>query len=366
MIKELVAMLMLLSVSFAWSAGFTPPSCIQQYNILGVNFTLTTSEQSIPCAGLNSMFFGFRHTIGEANQLYPGYSEYNSTAITLVKSPSGPYGMLYNTTMPISGNYIITGTGSIYVYCDANATHVTPPITMIDYNATTYKINNSGTSIYCLKSQNLFAYASTEGGALYYPIYNMSTSTEMYFPATIGNTWIGNTSYYLSYLNGEILRSDFKNNTNMIINNSNISSYCRTLLYFNNPYYGNIQLIPKITYIPGVNAFPNFYNTSDNSAYIPNNTLSYVFDGVTSTWYIIPAYTCSSYSIIGSTSTLQYNPTANQGVVGGSVPIDLSSISGSCVYNSIPMVLTCTGSDTSLTLTSLNLSVYSSNSSTLE
>jgi hypothetical protein len=153
---------------------------------------------------------------------------------------------------------------------------------------------------------------------------------------------------------------DFKTGNSV----ANTSNYCQSLLYFNNPYYGNIQLIPKITYVPSIDAFPDFINASSNSAYIPNNTITYVYDSITSIWYIVPAFTCTSYTAVASTSTLQYNPTATGTAPGGSVPIDVYDISGSCSYNTGTRLITCTGTDTSNTVTSLTLSAYLSGNTT--
>jgi hypothetical protein len=168
------------------------------------------------------------------------------------------------------------------------------------------------------------------------------------------------TGMYISYFGNNVLRSDYKTGGIGI----KTDGYCQNLLYFDNPYYGNIQLLPMITYIPDNESIGYFYNASSGASYVKNNSIQYIYDSITSTWYIVPASICTNTAIIGSVQTLQYNPTAGGNGTGGVVPISLSSLSGICTYADITRVLSCSGTDASGTLTNLYLSGYKEGNTT--
>jgi len=253
---------------------------------------------------------------------------------------------------------ISNGTASIVMTSDKTIT--------ITKNGTEVIFSN-GTQNVTFTTSILLYMTSTGTSGLAYASASASSNIAIYTTPqgilTSSNTEITNstntTTYstpYISIYNATyVVRSDFKSGRAYL---GTGAAYCRTLLYFNNPYYGNIQLIPRITYVPGVDAWGSFIDTSDNSAYVPNNTITYIYDSVTSIWYIVPAITCANYSVVGSTTTLQYNPTATGTAPGGTVPIDVYDISGSCSYATATRLISCTGTDTSSTVTSLTLSAY--------
>lgn len=354
------------SLGFAWTSGYEPTTGTTIYSVVDVNFTLTSGAYSTNTS--NRILMG--NITADSSFIYEVLNTTHLKASTGEASTATIKGLPF----PISGNYsggnFCSYTTSRYIQCTnetGNPKIYFPTgtgglsLNLTEVNSTHYKINSTT----CIKANGWDIVFNSGGGAETHctggkdyaviPIFNTNNWTEIStstpsFSLTTGSDYIS-----LSSISTKTLRSDFKTGANVL---NNTSSYCQNLLYFNNPYYGNIQLIPKITYIPGVDAFADFINTSSNAAYIPNNTITYIFDSVTSIWYIVPATICSSHSIVGSTTTLQYNPTATGTAVGGTVPIDVTGITGSCSYAPGTRIITCTGTDTSNTVTSLNLSAY--------
>lgn len=370
MIKQLMALMLMLSISFAWTAGVDYPTNAnaQSYTIMGANITITNGSGTFtPAKGhtLSSVLAYPRHSC-------TGTSSYTMTAngtdvvFTTTETVSGggtagySHAIIFtpsttqNMTLTYSGiggmaraARITTANGTVIFFPDGAGTINITQISETIYNITS--VSDSKTTTKGPITVEVPVYRACDGGSATATLsfngnyqVNGSQSSDVNLTLTSG------------YQSSKIY-SDFKNGANFT---PATSSYCRSLLYFNNPYYGNVQLIPIVTYIPTVNAFANFFNASDNSAYIPNNTISYIFDSVTSAWYIVPATICTSYSIVGSTSTLQYNPTGITSGTTGEIPIDVNKLSGSCSYVSATRVVTCTGTDSSGTLTSLNLTAY--------
>jgi hypothetical protein len=365
------------TVTASFTLSYKAPPCLTSYSVLNINFTYTVQNQTL-CA---PWYQTLNVTITDA-PIYQSYSSstlpggVSNTSGVIIAFPrfTGTYALStslnYSATADEIGSAIA---GSAAISLQAN---ITTPITN---NTSTLAVSTctgaecyiSNSTVVAVASANYNASQtitiSRSVSATATPAGSISSAQATLVPglvtspdySTIGITnefATSDISYivpqqYISFNNGKVLRTDGL--ANQIVSSANSSSMCRLLLYFNNPYYGNVQLIPKITYIPSTAAYPDFYNASDNSAFIPNNTITYIYDSVTSAWYIVPASTCNSYSIVSSISTLQYNPTGITGGSTGTIPISVSSISGSCSFAS--PVVTCTGTDTSNTLISLTL-----------
>lgn len=352
----LLAFMLFASLGFAWVGG-TPPFTV--YTVNGVNFTYSTSGQSLSVVASNREMYNWDVAGGNITQNTNNFSVTSAVAISIQNFP-----------LPVSGNHVgsithqAAGTiiniscnktgGWVAIDTAPNAGTVRLEFNTSDnitYNISTKPIATAQQSFLCNNTDGLNAVSSAgTADTLTIPYYNATFNREVITPQTALNT-----SDYMGVSGTIILRSDFT--TNKKTNLSSTSTYCQSLLYFNNPYYGNIQLIPKITYLPGIDAFGDFINITSNAAYLPNNTITYVYDSITSAWYIVPATICSSYSIVGSTTTLQYNPTATGNIGGGTVPISVN-INGSCSYTTATRTINCTGSDASATVTQLKLSAY--------
>lgn len=347
-----LAFMLFASLGFAWVPGFSPPSCLSQYTVAGMNFTYHSANASIGCSGTAGDMFNMRTmsvTTPSEAKIY-----LNTTQANASYDGAGQINLIIR--MPSSGNFtFIVGGGDVYLYAVDGVTlyfNSSLDINFTTFNTTHYNASSSTTSAIIGKDTDLVVIPYATAWTLI-PLNITANLYETYMIDKVNITPIN----YISQnpATNKVIHSDF---TTAKSSFPNVSNYCQSLLYFNNPYYGNIQLVPKITYIPGIDAFADFINTSSNSAYLPNNTITYVFDSITNIWYIVPAISCTSYSSIASTSTLQYNPTATGTAPGGTVPIDVYYISGSCSYATTTRLITCTGTDTSGTITSLNLSAY--------
>ena len=387
----LLAFMLFASLGFA---SFTyVPSCVTSYSILNQTFIYTEYNGTIACTAstkyspmqfsmsprvdavliipLNSSSYRFGEYFDGA-----GYASLATNSTWIINMSQ------FSTAQTIRISIVVGGGGNIVAFGNSTEITVFQPATIgtILFNGThtgtNWNFTNGTTIITIPDTDNMNI--STQGNSYinvvraYVSIEhaNKITSTVLARePASVAELTNQSQLEYLSVSNytdalatgQRMVRSDFKTG----YTGASTTSYCKSLLYFNNPYYGNIQLIPKLTYIPGTDAFGDFYNSTSNTAYIPNNTISYVFDSITSAWYIVPATICTSYALIGSTSTLQYNPTGLTPGATGTIPININDISGSCSYVSASRVITCTGSDASTTLTSLNLSAYASGNSSL-
>ena len=350
MFKQIMGVLLLMSVSFAWN--IQPPSCLTQYSILGFNFSLTTKGQAIGCIADNRLAYGI---------LLEGGNGYGTTVVGTANgitiTDSGAQENIH-INLPTSGNATIISSAAHTFTNDAGSgSGSCSYANLTDLNSTTYQLQCGGLINFTKGSSQRIQVGGVVGAnVVNISNFNYSSSVleSNFYEYGVGNHFQNISAYntYTSSFGNNILRSDFT--TGMKVGTT--TGYCRVLLYFNNPYYGNIQLIPKITYIPGVDAIHNFFNTSDNSAYIPNNTISYIYDSVTSGWFIVPAYICSSYSIVGSTSVLQYNATAGSYAYGTS-PAQLS-MTGACSYTNSTRTISCTASDATNTLTSMTLQAF--------
>ena len=358
MIKQLLALLLLLSVSFAWT--ITPPG--QAVSILGYTFVRSTINTAI--SGTYSCDAAVGSYMSAGTGQITGCSFWGeSSGEANFAIPDGTTQITCNNGQVPNPSYFVAiddfaKSQELILFCSQPGSLAT--INVSQLNSTHVFFTNGSANMTIARTDKFFKIISNMGvtATVTASNYNSTLMTNdiPVLDAVNKNRNVTISDGYLSLQGTSILRSNFKTATKPIF--SDTSTYCRALLYFNNPYYGNIQLLPSVTYIPSVNAFGNFYNTTDNSAYLPNGSIAYIFDSVTATWYIVPAYTCSVYSAVGSTSVLQYNPTGITNTTGGTVPIDITSISGSCTFNTATNVITCTATDTSNTITSMNLSAY--------
>lgn len=78
--------------------------------------------------------------------------------------------------------------------------------------------------------------------------------------------------------------------------NANTSTYCKAILYS-----GTDIVLPLITYSPTTFAYSSFYNATSGADFLKNNTIHYVYDTVSSKWFLVPALTCSNTSTISTT-----------------------------------------------------------------
>jgi hypothetical protein len=398
-----LAFMLFASLSFAWTTGYAPPSCQTQYTVNGANFTYAASGTPI-CGDVTSACYlpiNITSNISGSGAVSNTYTT-TSTVMTVTGvtgsctgSPCNWGGsgtaqqallLEVNVPTPVNVSYSAgwanaggsaSAVGWIKNETGGNITFSNSGSTSVSY---IFNITRTGASLFItngtsnLTTSTSYFKMNVSGDCVGGQAYGTSSCSASYvatFPAalTLSNrTWDNSSSVgmctggrYYGFHNGSMLLSDFKTGSST----SNTSQYCQALLYFNNPYYGNVQLIPAITYIPGTNAYANFINSTTYSAYIPNNSISYIYDSITSGWYIVPATVCTLFTTIGSVSTLQYNPTGVATGVYGTVPIDLTSITGACTFNSITRGISCSGADSSSTLTSLNLTSFASGSSVI-
>lgn len=356
------------SLGFSWTAATAPASCLTTYSVAGANFTFqenannyTNLPGGFSCSASTQAFYG---TYDLAQPLGGIALKYNNNVtgnitITRIGAPGSTAVALALPTPTQSRNYSF----SANALTKANQTAYSAlcaGITggkIIYYNTTHWNATTSGTCSALLSaSTERIAFEGDASVIIRYEYWDVpaATAQEFYWNSTYPPA-LENANLYLSTFGGKTLRGDFRNKTETI---ATPGTYCRALLYFNNPYYGNIQLIPKITYNPGVEAFPNFYNQSDNSAFLPNNTITYIYDQVTSAWYIVPATICPNFINPLTVATLQYNPTGIQTGTTGQIPIEQRSLNGSCSINDATRVVTCTASDSSNTLQTINLTGY--------
>lgn len=363
-----MAFMLFAGLSFAWNTGFEPPSCATIYTALGSNFTLYNPSTSCQwstslLAGINvtsklqnddAYIGGFQSAAGGKTTIYVKAKGAGSGATTTSGGDiEAPNDDLSRTIEVKSSSGTVTFFG---VTASTAGIPGTATCNLTSHNSTHLASNCTGSGAYIEKGkrypfqlQVAVAGSGLDNSTLTIGVWNATSELKYVSPVNISLSG----AYVSTNGMGGTLFSDFKSGGS----SANLSIYCRALLYFNNPYYGNIQLISLISYVPGVEAYSYFYNSSSNAAFIRNNTMTYIFDSVTSAWYIVPASTCNDLNPI-SVATLQYDATSTGTYPSGSVPIDVSSISGSCSYASATRVITCTGADSSGTVSSLLLSAY--------
>lgn len=358
--------LLFASLSFAWVVN--PPSCLTTYTVAGANFTWMNANSLINCPSNNILLYGQLGGPITASQHLKYFSNQSYVSITWDGGQIGSPISLNNIPFPSSGNYTgaTSSSGGLLFSCSGGSSLNSGAFTLNQTSPTTYNYSFSGSAIACniTGGYNLTGNFDSTNDTFTVQAYPTGSAYEFGSSIAPGVTLTPANDYIGVYdRSGATVRSDFLNNTGLLLDNT--STYCRELLYFNSPYAGTFQLIPKITYSPGVFALGNFFNSTDNSAYVPNNTIIYVYDTLTTNWYTVPPTTCSSPNVVGTISTLQYNPTALAPGTVGTIPIQVSSLNGACTYVPITRTITCTGLDSSNTLVSLNLSAYPYGNSSL-
>lgn len=311
MSKYLIAILLLLSVSFAWT-GYDVPSCLDTHTVLGVNFTYGTQDAAYACSADSRIFFGKITVTSDMN-----YTTHNSTHFKVFTD--NDLSTLSNYSIATTGNYTIYGhsthatTYPAFIYCQNGSgggynvakftTDAVDEANMTDYNSTHYFFeSNEGVSGYCLKTHLITLSVNSNAGQtnIIFPYYNVSSFVE--FTGIVATKTKIVPFDYISafYSSSSVLRSDFTTGTYTYL--SNADAYYEALLY-----YGGQLVLPKITYIPSLNAFADFYNTTNNVAYLLNNTVQYVYDKTTAQWYVVPAYSAANYDDAYAISVLFYN-----------------------------------------------------------
>jgi hypothetical protein len=326
----LIGILLLLSISFAWVTGYGPPSCMTQYSVLGVNFTdgvtegatagcpTNTNYTAIYSGGADSTVWDIGYSLGSMATVKQNFSGVVS---------SGTYGA-YNDNNTITVKAIATNATAVIktttsvALADLNVTYQVSngsdaiTMTILGGNNTTTKAFNvttttitDGTTTLNLPSGIFYASCllaspqHTSFSITFAYTCNFSMAATMFSGADSTMATLseqGYTAYYyISRFGGKMLRSDFGSGN---VTDPNPATYSKALLY-----YGGLTLQPRITYIPSTNAFFSFYNTTNNVAYLPNNTVVYILDGTTLQWYVVPATTFIDTSTIYTISTLFYN-----------------------------------------------------------
>lgn len=352
--KLILALLLLASVSFAWSSGYSPPSCISQYSVLGYNFSITQSGVPQTCTvSIGAMSLQPFYNKTEISSGGGGgtslTAQSNTPIFSVTTTPvqtTDPYGEKTTQWFIDIGSYIGNLTGNFLGAStltvgggtpSSTGTHQltisngTSNITLSYVNSTafgsgynysfplivssgsisngTHQITTSGTiinatlkAIFSAGCAQCYGYATTSiipAQTLNYPTFteiNSRTANDENFTAR----------NYFGFYNGYALRSDI---TTGSYSNGNSSNNCKSLLY-----YGTTLIIPKITYIPTTDAFASFYNISSTVAFVPNNTVTYIMD-TNNVWYVLPAFTCSNYNLIYTNSVYVYPYSASSAVL---------------------------------------------------
>ena len=305
-----LTLMLCISLGFAWSS-FIPPSCLSSYSILGVNFTYSVIGQYYSCSIGNATPFGYITTTQtgglniSSNQYRLSTTSAAGITTATINQPNG------NTSGLAIGSAL--GGANASISCANNTSNKIATVSD-EYLLITVTVNstdvfykdNVSQNFSCPISSQIILSSYTNGGTptlIYINITNTTSFTELSISsvANTGVTTLG--SHYMSYntITNRTLRSDFKTGFTYI-NSTSTSTYGKALLY----YSGN-TIIPKITYIPGVDAVADFYNGTNNVAYIMNNTVMYVFDSLTNQWYIVPATVLSDTTTIYTIATLFYN-----------------------------------------------------------
>lgn len=322
--KILFALLFMLGASFA---AF--PSCLTQHSVLGSNFAIYDNATRYNC-GINlstpNGWMSYDNLVAGT----AGIRQYNSTYEEMwfnTGQAASHYISLSNISLPSSGNFTLDETGATaYFYCLPNDTYdileASNLIYLTDYNSTDYKFSADATSrnnTFCPKANQIHIVLFVNNGAgsasLRMP-YNWSTSTFSGFaigpnanPDSNSFVYISPTVYTsFNTMNGQGIYSDFMTNKTTAIGSGNISSVCKAILTFSG-FTSSYQVTPKITYIPGVDAFADYYNTTNQVAYYKNNTVQYVM-GQDDQWYIIPPNAYCDYTIPQTLSVLAVNGTS--------------------------------------------------------
>jgi hypothetical protein len=324
-----IALLFMLSMAFA---TLSAPSCVPSYSIFGGTF-LPQPNTNITCNGNTSLLYGI--TTNAYWKQSHGCSGGAEGGVALVggrvKFMPAIYADCNDGTaqpsatatirMPVSGNYTFSYKGAATDTFGGASISGTSTGTLIDYNSTHYQINAVDTKYIAKGSSATLSIAmgfGTSGcpctqylGMNYLIIDGYMVNNPPGYVAT-GTSGLGVSDVHsYGYYNNSLAITDVMAGISTV--NKNTASMIKAILY-----YSDRIVIPLITYVPGQYVIANFYNISNNVAYLPNNTVTYVLDQQTLQWYLVPAFSVSSYADTLSLGTILYTPaltTVSSGIV---------------------------------------------------
>lgn len=234
---------------------------------------------------------------------YPEYGIYNFSTNTIAST--GNFRMNYS----INSKQVLYHLADIAGGCGAGTTAAVP-VYISTYNSTHDAIyfnsstiisqscggitstNNISTTVYTIKGDpiRLGLYQERSGGGN----VGGTGSAKITYSTTL-TAWQtlhpNRTNINVTGFNGNVtLGADysFYDMNGSGWGNSNPAQYCRAIIYA-----GSFQLSPLITYFPSIDSQPNFYNVSDGSAYLKNNSVNYVFDD--GSWYTVVPFICYDF-----------------------------------------------------------------------
>lgn len=382
-ILPILVCLVLTSLSFAWGANYTIPSCIPQYTFVGNHFLYgNEANAAFSCDTTPNMFshvisfsdgITFTNTGTAFGQTDVFMASGGDSCVTpggggsCAISDSGNITLIFPSStgqlINLSGYVINSGciggptvTLNISVYNTTDSMNFTTSCAGVYCDSTAYSVLNitkDGTTYYIGNDTENITYYGTSGYSILYSLYGTCTSYGGYTGTTatfyvssyyasntkeINSTILNNISASSEYIsmnnigaNGKVLRSDFTANSRKNI--SDRTGYKNALLT-----YSSTVFQPKITYFPGIDAFADFYNHTDGiTAFMLNNTLTYVLSS-SGTRYLCPAtlWTGSETQVISCylmANTAPTDPTL----------VNVSTPSG-VAYKNDTFVATCSGS----------------------
>lgn len=296
----------LMACAFAWSAANQPPSCAIQTTVLGFNFTYSVSGASYGACSVNTSWMGGYNFTGAIST----GSYYNTTTATTWKtSTAGADGLFNNMPVPNSGGpfnmapagtattiSVLTTNGTIECVNGCNITNVNATFDRIS-NAT-HNINVSITTRYNITSLSGGPYSMTIDHYNFtgYNEFTNATNSFNNLATTIADapyqTYLSINTNPGTTINQSIVRSDFNGSVQRLgrVNTTNT--------FRANLYYQTSVITPQITYFSNADAYGDYYNSTDLTAYLRNNTNAYVFDRTTQQWYLVPAVQVGSFSNI--------------------------------------------------------------------
>lgn len=339
MLRQLAILLLMVGIA---SAFISVPSCAQVLTASGANFTVGSPGQLLACPGSTASWFGITVFDTTTGPNYYPWNSFNATHAVVgypnsVQSASTPAAMVL---LPTSGNYAgaFAYSGSdnmVGTIADAQSpltnnistgNKASETVAITDYNTTHYQVSLSGgQSMFVIKGGSVILYApyingSTTKYQLYWPYY--TTPTTYFFNTTSGSRLNIPRDVYIGANPASspvLVYSDFK------IGNSSIAN---TLNHFQAVlYYQSAQLKPLIVYEPGSDVFPNFYNPTDGTVYLKNNTVEYVFDTNLQQWFVVPALSVTNFNDKFAISVL-FNSQGGSNISAPAVPL-------------IPIMATC-------------------------
>jgi hypothetical protein len=157
----------------------------------------------------------------------------------------------------------------------------------LTYNISVKPVSTAQVSLLCNNTGGINIAFTAAGGVtdtLVMPYYSVINRYEIITPrgTEVTNNYIG------AYLNNtKVVRSDFT--TNRVNAFTSTSTYFQATIFYTGQT-GQILLLPKITYIPGIDAFGNFLNISMQTSFMKNNTPHYILDTNSNNWFLCPAY----------------------------------------------------------------------------